>query len=114
MAVEGCQGWRRWAVWAGVVIVWLSAAAAGQGQSTLPTTVVVVRHAEKAAVPGDDPPLSEAGHARARALRAALADASVTAVVVSPRIRTHETARPLAPARRPTPAGIGPADGNEA
>ncbi len=68
-----------------------------------PALVVVVRHAEKAAVPGDDPPLSAEGEARARALAAALADADVGAVVVTPRRRTADTATPLAVARRLTP-----------
>jgi broad specificity phosphatase PhoE len=60
-----------------------------------PTMVLLVRHAEKAAEPSDDPPLSAAGSARARALAAALADAGVGAVIVSPRIRTRDTAQPL-------------------
>jgi phosphohistidine phosphatase SixA len=68
-----------------------------------PALVIVVRHAEKAAVPGDDPPLSAEGEARARALAAALADADVGAVVVTPRRRTADTATPLAVARRLTP-----------
>ncbi|HEU4631910.1 MAG TPA: phosphoglycerate mutase family protein, partial [Gemmatimonadaceae bacterium] len=62
------------------------------------TTVIVVRHAEKAAVPGDDPPLSAAGEARARALRDALRGAGVQAAVVTQLQRTRLTAAPLAAA----------------
>jgi phosphohistidine phosphatase SixA len=68
-----------------------------------PALVIVVRHAEKAAAPADDPPLSAEGEVRARALAAALADADVGAVVVTPRRRTADTATPLAVARRLTP-----------
>lgn len=62
-------------------------------------TVILVRHAEKAAAPADDPVLSDAGTARAVALRAALQDAGVQAVIVSPRQRTRLTAAPLVEAR---------------
>ena len=64
-----------------------------------PTVVVVVRHAEKAATPANDPPLTEAGVARAKALAAVLAGADVQAVISTPLIRTRETARPSAEAR---------------
>lgn len=58
-------------------------------------TVVLVRHAEKAADPANDPSLSDEGRVRAEALRAVLADAGVGAVVVSPFNRTRETAAPV-------------------
>jgi broad specificity phosphatase PhoE len=73
-----------------------SLGAAAQGA---PTVVFVVRHAEKAAAPADDPPLTEAGVERAKALAAALADAGVQAVISTPLVRTRETARPAAEAR---------------
>lgn len=60
------------------------------------TTVLVIRHAERAAVEGRDPPLSEAGAARAEALAEALADAGVTAIYATPYRRTRDTAAPLA------------------
>lgn len=60
------------------------------------TTVVVVRHAEKAALQGDDQPLSEAGRARAEALARALEDAGVSAIITTQFVRTGETAAPTA------------------
>lgn len=68
------------------------------GADSVTTTVIVVRHAEKAAGEGegDDPHLSAAGEARARALARALENAGVTAVITTQWIRTAETARPTA------------------
>jgi broad specificity phosphatase PhoE len=71
------------------------------------TTVVLVRHAEKAPEPKDDPPLSAAGQARARVLADALRDAGVTAVVTTQLARTRETAAPLATARGLAPQVVG-------
>jgi broad specificity phosphatase PhoE len=62
-----------------------------------------VRHAEKAAAPADDPPLTEAGQARAQVLMAIARDAGVTAIVTTQLIRTRETARPAAEALKITP-----------
>jgi phosphohistidine phosphatase SixA len=78
-------------------------AASEAARVALPPVVFVVRHAEKAPEPGDDPGLSAEGRARAAALQAALADAGVSAVVVTPRRRTSQTAAPLAAARGLTP-----------
>ena len=61
-----------------------------------PTTVIVVRHAEKAAAPADNPPLTAAGALRADALVRVLRDAGVTAIYATPYARTLDTARPLA------------------
>jgi broad specificity phosphatase PhoE len=61
-----------------------------------PTTVIVVRHAEKASVEGRDPPLSEAGEQRARALIEAVGAAGVKAIYATQFQRTQQTARPLA------------------
>lgn len=56
-----------------------------------PSLVVLVRHGEKQPTPADDPSLSDAGVARAKALDAALALSTPTTIVVSPRKRTSET-----------------------
>jgi broad specificity phosphatase PhoE len=69
---------------------------AAQAQATAPTVVIIVRHAEKAATPANDPPLTEVGAARADALAAALAGAKVDVVMHTPTTRTRETARPVA------------------
>ena len=60
------------------------------------TTVVVVRHAEKAAEPANDPPLTAAGQARAEALVDAVRGMPVRAVVSTNFARTRSTAAPLA------------------
>lgn len=82
-----------------------TAAAAPRAAGT--TLVLLVRHAEKAAAPADDPPLTEVGTTRARALQAALADAGVQAVIATPRRRTTDTARPLADALGLAPEIVG-------
>ena len=69
----------------------------------LPALVLLVRHAEKAAEPTDDPPLTAAGAERAQALATALHDAGVTAIITTQLRRTPATALPLATARGLTP-----------
>jgi len=59
---------------------------------------VIVRHAEKAAQPADDPPLTAAGVVRARELATLLGTADVGAVIATQLIRSQETARPTAQA----------------
>lgn len=58
------------------------------------TTIILVRHAEKA--PGENPPLTEDGHRRAGALAHALGSAGVEAIFVSEFLRTQQTADSLA------------------
>jgi phosphohistidine phosphatase SixA len=58
-------------------------------------TVVLVRHAEKAAEGGKDPSLSDRGRARAKTLAAMLASAGVTKILSTPYKRTQETVTPL-------------------
>jgi len=60
------------------------------------TVVYLVRHAEKAEVPADDPPLTAEGKARAQALVHALADAGITAIHSTDTERTRATAEPTA------------------
>lgn len=64
--------------------------------------VFIVRHAEKANATEQDPSLSETGRARAVALAAALRDAGISDVLVTPRRRTRETAAVLTEARQLT------------
>jgi broad specificity phosphatase PhoE len=59
-------------------------------------TVVLTRHAEKAATPPKDPPLTEAGEHRAELLASMLADSGVEAIYVTEFQRTQATAAPLA------------------
>jgi len=67
------------------------------------TTVILVRHAEKAVAPANDPGLTDAGATRARALMAIARDAGVTAVITTQFTRTRETGRPAAEALGITP-----------
>ena len=66
------------------------------------TTVIFVRHAEKAALPADDPGLSEAGKSRAAELARQLVDADdiagIDAVYSTSYRRTEETVTPVAAA----------------
>jgi broad specificity phosphatase PhoE len=64
-------------------------------RNTVPTTVLIVRHAEKQVNAGDDPHLSEAGVARAQALARTVEHANVGVIYVSQYLRTKETAAPL-------------------
>ena len=63
---------------------------------TGPTIVLVLRHAEKAQVEGNDPPLSEAGMRRAQELVRVAEDAGVTAIYTTQYKRALDTAAPLA------------------
>ena len=73
-------------------------------ESQATTTVIFVRHAEKAAEPADNPGLSNAGKRRAAELARQLVDADVIpglgvdAVYSTPFRRTEETAKPVADA----------------
>lgn len=70
---------------------------------TAVTTVILVRHAEKAVEPAADPPLTSAGEARAKALLEAVRDAGVTAIITTDLVRTKATAQPTAAALGITP-----------
>lgn len=67
--------------------------AAAQAQ---PSLVIVVRHAERAPEPKDDPGLSVEGVRRAQALADHLADAKITSIITTEFRRTQETALPTA------------------
>jgi broad specificity phosphatase PhoE len=92
-------GHRRWQLLLALALVlagaWLATADAA-------TTIIVVRHAEKARSGSTDPPLSAAGVLRARSLAHALGDidvlSGIDAIYASPYRRTRDTAKPLASA----------------
>lgn len=73
-------------------------------------TVILSRHAEKAATPPKDPPLSSAGEKRSALLASMLADAGVDAIFVTELQRTQQTAAPLAARVHVTPIVIPAAD----
>lgn len=77
----------------------VTAATASTAVGQAPTVVIVVRHAEKGMTPANDPPLTEAGSARAKALAAALASAHVQAVITTQLVRSRDTGRPTAEAK---------------
>jgi broad specificity phosphatase PhoE len=78
------------------------------------TAIIVIRHAEKVQAGGPDPPLSEAGEARAALLARMLGDAGgpwhVDAIYVSPALRNRLTAAPLAARLHITPTVAPAAD----
>ena len=76
------------------LILWL-AILAGSLSATCQVTVILSRHAEKAATPPKDPPLTEAGKKRADMLASMLADSGVDAIYVTEYQRTQQTAAPL-------------------
>ncbi len=61
-----------------------------------PTVVIFVRHGERGTEPADDPRLTPAGEQRALALVDALRDAKLDAVIHTSRVRTRDTALPVA------------------
>jgi broad specificity phosphatase PhoE len=71
-------------------------------ESQATTTIIFVRHAEKAESPPEDPELSEQGKRRVAELTRQLVDADVVAgidaIYSTPYKRTMETARPLSEA----------------
>jgi len=84
-------------------VVWLTAAwqtpAASETHSApKPRSVIVLRHAEKAAEGGQDPQLSARGRERAAEVARLLAKVQPTAIYASNFLRTQETVAPLAAA----------------
>ena len=89
-----------------------AAATAARAQAEAPTVVILTRHAEKANNRAEDPSLSRAGRARARALARALEHERIDAVITTQYRRTRETAAPLAAARHLTPQVVDVLEGN--
>lgn len=73
------------------------------------TTVIIVRHGEKAG-PSGDVPLSDAGKARAVELARVVGSAGITSIYVSQWIRTQQTAEPLAAALKLAPVVVQTSD----
>lgn len=71
--------------------------------SDLPALIVIVRHAERASEPPDNPPLTAAGTQRAKDLAAALRDTKVSAIITTHLVRIRDTAQPAATAFGLTP-----------
>ena len=90
--------------------LWGTAALAATDAGAQDRTVILVRHAERAPEPRGDPPLTEAGRARAGSLADSVAG-RVDAVIVTPYRRTRETAAPTARVRGLTPIEVSPAGG---
>ena len=90
--------------------LWCTAALGATGARAQDRTVILVRHAERAPEPRADPPLTEAGRARAGALADAVTG-RVDVVIVTPYRRTRETAAPIARIRGLTPVEVSPAGG---
>ena len=77
------------------IVILLAATLLGSRAPAQPSTVILVRHAEKASQTESDPILSEAGTQRARELALALADAHVTTVITTQLLRTKLTGAPV-------------------
>lgn len=88
--------WRAACRVAALTGVLLPGAAAAQVEAAPGTTVIVVRHAEKASGPTSDPPLAPEGRLRAHTLAGLAEAAGVTAVYATPYRRTVDTGRPTA------------------
>jgi len=77
-------------------LIALAPIAGAQSAPANNTTIILVRHGEKAAEPAADPPLTAAGAARAEALADAVRDAGVNAIVSTQFQRTRQTVAPTA------------------
>jgi len=83
----------------GAAAIGASAFAQGDGlPDPIVTLVFIVRHAEKDTAHADqrDPPLTDAGRARAAVLAAMLREADLCAIFATPFKRSRDTAQPVA------------------
>ncbi|MES2275367.1 MAG: phosphoglycerate mutase family protein [Bacteroidota bacterium] len=74
------------------------------------TTIYIVRHAEKAATPADDPELTPVGQKRAKDLAKALKHEKIAGIYVTNYKRTNQTAKPTADKFTLVPESYNPAD----
>lgn len=81
------------------------------------TTVFLVRHAEKATTPPEDPPLTDNGNLRSQELARVLEQAAIKAIYTSQFVRTKLTAEPIAKrlsiTATPIPVKMDPANPRE-
>ncbi|HYC91209.1 MAG TPA: TonB family protein [Thermoanaerobaculia bacterium] len=70
------------------------------------TTVILVRHAERAAAPANDPVLTSEGQQRAERLARMFANTPISAIYTTPFARTRGTAAPLAALKSLTPVEV--------
>ena len=70
-----------------------------QDQTDKPTTLILIRHAERGNDGSNDPPLAEAGTARANNLASVLKNTNISAIYSSNYKRTKNTVAPIAQAK---------------
>ncbi|MCI0432912.1 MAG: histidine phosphatase family protein [Gemmatimonadetes bacterium] len=92
-------------------LITLALAAAPIASQETRTVVILVRHAERAAEPANDPGLTAEGEARAADLADRLADAGLSAIYSTPYSRTRRTAEAVA-GRTGLPVRVVPIAGN--
>ncbi len=81
------------------ILLLLAGFSAFPAKAQVGKTVILVRHAEKAATPANDPVLSEKGDERARKLARMLIDTRIDHIITSQLSRTILTAQYVAEAR---------------
>ena len=90
-----------------IAVLLLSQLAFAHTQTAEPvTTVFLIRHAERAEEPRQDPPLTEKGTARSHDLARLLSNAGIKAIFTSTFARTKLTAEPLAKQLGITPTAL--------
>ena len=104
----GCAGRVKTRVCMALLAALLALPVSAQSPATEPTTVIVVRHAERASS-DEDSPLSAEGQRRAQTLAQMLRDAPLRAIITSQYVRTAQTAAPTAQQKQIKPDVL-PAD----
>lgn len=89
-----------------IAVLLLSQLAFAQTTTDPVTTVFLIRHAERAEEPRQDPPLTEKGTARSQELARLLSAAGIKAIYTSQFARTKLTAEPLAKQSGITPTAL--------
>lgn len=79
-----------------VLRAFLALASAIAAPGADPTTVILIRHAEKAVEPAADPPLTSAGRQRAQDLMEMVRAAGIDVILSTDKLRTRQTVAPTA------------------